>query len=103
MQLFKYERATHMTVVGLPADEKSEALIVAVTSEATTRQIMDPWIQDRRYRGGRLLHLNMGQSARHEPTLWRRNGSHGECTEGKSLANGTIAIERRYLGSKYSE
>ena len=51
MQLFKYERATHMTVVGLPADEKSEALIVAVTSEATTRQIMDPWIQDRRYRG----------------------------------------------------
>lgn len=51
MQLFEYERATHMTAVGLPADEKSEALIVAVTSKATTLQIMDPWIQDRRYRG----------------------------------------------------
>ena len=51
MQLFEYERATHMTVLGLPADEKSEAFIVAGASEATTLQIMDPWIQDRRYRG----------------------------------------------------
>ena len=51
MQLFEYERATHMTVLGLPADAKSEAFIVAGASEATTLQIMDPWIQDRRYRG----------------------------------------------------
>ena len=51
MQLFEYERPTHMTVVGLSADEKSEAFIVAGTSEATTLQTMDPWIQYRRYRG----------------------------------------------------
>ena len=80
MQLFKYERATHMTVVGLPADEKSEALIVAVTSEATTRQIMDPWIQDRRYRGGPVTTSKYGSicSTRTHPlaTQWKSRRMH---------------------------
>jgi hypothetical protein len=40
-----------MTVVGLPADSERDAFIVAGASESTTLQIMDPWIQDRRYWG----------------------------------------------------
>ena len=44
-------QATHMTMVGLPADNERDAFIVAGASEDTTLEIMDPWIEDCRYWG----------------------------------------------------
>ena len=94
--------ATHMTIVGLPADNERDAFIVAGASEATTLEIMDPWIEDRRYWGPGYYIQTWDNPLDPEPPSGDPMEVAAEALKEKGLANGTIAIEQRFLGSKYS-
>ena len=95
--------ATHMTVVGLPAQSERDAFIVAGASESTTIGIMDPWIQDRRFWGPGYYIQTWDNPLDPNPPSGDAMEVTANALKEKGLANGTIGIEMRYLGSKYSE
>ena len=92
-----------MTVVGLPADSERDAFIVAGASEATTLGIMDPWIRDRRFWGPGYYIQTWDNPLDPNPPFGDAMEVTANALKEKGLERGTIAIEKRYLGSKYSE
>lgn len=89
---------THKTFCGIPRDPAKGAFLVAGASEMTTLERDDPWITDRRY-WGPGYYIQTWSDADPGP---------GDPTEvvaatlvEKGLSNGTIAVERRYLGVGY--
>ncbi len=95
--------ATHMNVVGLPAARERDAFIVVGASESTTIGIMDPWIQDRRFWGPGYYIQTWDNPLDPDPPSGDAMEVTANALKEKGLDKGTIAIEKRFLGSKYSD
>jgi Xaa-Pro aminopeptidase len=95
--------ATHKTFAGLPSDTFSDPFLVAGASEKTTVDIMDPWIQDRRYWGPGYYVQTWIDPLDPDPDPGDPITVVAEVIRDRGLANSTIAIEMRYLGVRYVE
>jgi Xaa-Pro aminopeptidase len=94
--------ATHKTAVGLPRDEKRGAFLVAGASEATTIQIMDPWIKDRRFWGPGYYIQTWVDPLDPAPDPGDPMKVAADAIREKGLDAGVIAIEERFLGVRYA-
>lgn len=89
---------THKTFCGVPADPGKDAFIVAGASEKTTLERDNPWIKDRRYWGPGYYIQTWGGE---KPDPGDPTEEVAAALAERGLTNGTIAVERRYLGVGY--
>lgn len=95
--------ATHKTFVGLPQDQKSEPFLVAGAGEQTTVSIVDPWIEDRRFWGPGYYIQTWDEPLNADTDPGDPMEVVAETIKSRGLQDGTIAIEKRFLGVRYVE
>jgi Xaa-Pro dipeptidase len=91
---------THKTLAGIPRDHNEGPFLIAGTSEMTTLEAIDPWINERHYWGPGYYIQTWTEP---DPDPGNPMDVAARVLAEKGLAERCIALEMRYLGVSYFE